>query len=369
MNTMDTILIADDVELNRAILSQLFSDSYRIIEACDGGEALALVREHASRICVMLLDIVMPVMTGIQVLESMHAEGLLSKVPVILITAENSDDTFLTGYNLGTTDIISKPFNPDIVRRRVENTVDLYRHRLHLEEMVSVQTQALEEQARTLEEQAVVLAQQATRLKNMNNLVIDSLSTVVEFRNGESGGHIRRIRGITKVLLHALGKLDSIYAMPEDTIDIISSAAAMHDIGKIAIPDAILLKPGRLTAEEFDIMKTHTTRGCELLSSLHFTDEREYYNYCYEICRHHHERWDGRGYPDGLKGDQIPIWAQVVSIADVYDALVSDRVYKKAFPHKEAVRMIADGECGVFNPSLVRCFLEVADILLDTTAV
>lgn len=357
MEQAHTILIADDVELNRAILSQLFAGTYDILEASDGGEALELVRANASRICVMLLDIVMPVMTGIQVLEAMRDEGLLSKVPVILITAENSDDTFLTGYNLGTTDIINKPFNPDIVLRRVENTIDLYRHRFHLEEMVANQT-------RELEEQAAVLAQQAASLKNMNDMVIDSLSTVVEFRNGESGGHIRRIRGITKVLLHALGDVDETYRMPDDSIDIISSAAAMHDIGKIAIPDAILLKPGRLTAEEFEIMKTHTTRGCALLESLHFTEEQEYFTYCYEICRHHHERWDGRGYPDGLVGDEIPIWAQVVSIADVYDALVSDRVYKKAFSHAEAIRMIANGECGVFNPSLLRCFLAVSDVLL-----
>lgn len=356
MEKAETILIVDDVELNRAILTELFHGTHQILEAGDGREALELARANAARLCAVLLDVVMPGMSGIEVLEVMREEGILDRVPVILITAASDDETYLAGYRLGTADIISKPFNPEIVLRRVENIVELYRHRFHLEELVHRQTHLLKAQSD-------VLARQARRLKSINNMVIDSLSTVVEFRNQESGDHIRRIRDITHVLLCALGRQDSAYAMPDETIDIISSAAAMHDIGKIAIPDAILLKPGRLTPEEFEIMKTHTTRGCDLLNSLHFTEDEEYYNYCYEICRYHHERWDGRGYPDGLAGDQIPIWAQVVSVADVYDALVSERVYKRALPHETAVGMIANGECGVFNPSLIRCFLAVADVL------
>lgn len=349
------ILVVDDIELNRAMLCELFRGRYTLVEAANGREALESVERYGTDIAVILLDVVMPVINGLQVLEAMRQRGWTGMLPVILITAESSDETFLQGYSLGVSDIINKPFNPDIVRRRVENIIELYDHKRRLEDMI--------------QDQLTVLDRQAQKLKQTNNFVIDTLSTVVEFRNGESGYHIERIRTITRILLEALSNRYEEYHFSAETIETIASASAMHDIGKIAIPDAILLKPGRLTAEEFEIMKTHTTRGCELLSSLHFTNEREYYNYCYEICRHHHERWDGRGYPDGLKGDQIPIWAQVVSIADVYDALVSDRVYKKAFPHKEAVRMIADGECGVFNPSLVRCFLEVADILLDATAV
>jgi putative two-component system response regulator len=218
-----------------------------------------------------------------------------------------------------------------------------------------------------VERQTEALELQNEKLKMTNNFIIDALSTAVEFRNQESGQHIRRMRALTKLLLEALIDTDDKYRrlLSHEDIDIMASASAMHDIGKIAIADAVLLKPGRLTPEEFEIMKGHTTKGCAILQSINFTGDPMYYKYCYEICRGHHERWDGRGYPDGLKGDSIPLWAQAVSIADVYDALTSDRVYKPAFEHDVAVRMIVDGECGIFNPELLTAFRRIAPDFLN----
>jgi putative two-component system response regulator len=268
-----------------------------------------------------------------------------------MITAESDEEKALMGYSMGVVDIINKPFNPDIVRRRVQNTVDLFLHKFYLEDMVERQTKALE--------------LQNEQLKMSNTFVIDALSTAVEFRDHESGQHIIRIRALTRILLETLSEINEKYHLPPEEINDIASASAMHDIGKIAISDLVLLKPGRLTAEEFAVMKTHTTEGCAILESINFTGNLTYYKYCYEICRHHHERWDGRGYPDGLKGDEIPLWAQVVSLADVYDALTSDRVYKPAIEHDVAVKMIIKGECGVFNPELLASFEKTAVQFLD----
>jgi putative two-component system response regulator len=345
------ILIVDDIEINREILYELFHDQYNVLEAENGQVALDLIAEYGQTIAIVLLDIVMPVMDGFGVLKSMIQSKAIETIPVIMITAESDEEKALMGYSMGVVDIINKPFNPDIVRRRVQNTVDLYLHKFYLEDMVERQTRALE--------------LQNEQLKMSNTFVIDALSTAVEFRDHESGQHIIRIRALTKILLETLSELDEKYRLPPDEINDIASASAMHDIGKIAISDLVLLKPGRLTAEEFTIMKTHTTEGCAILESINFTGNLTYYKYCYDICRHHHERWDGRGYPDGLKGDEIPLWAQVVSLADVYDALTSDRVYKPALSHDVAVKMIVAGECGIFNPELLASFEKTAVQFLD----
>jgi putative two-component system response regulator len=345
------ILIVDDIELNREILYELFHDEYNVLEAENGQTALDLIAEYGQTIAIVLLDIVMPVLDGFGVLENMILNKSIETIPVIMITAESDEEKALMGYSMGVVDIINKPFNPDIVRRRVQNTVDLFLHKFYLEDMVERQTKALE--------------LQNEQLKMSNTFVIDALSTAVEFRDHESGQHIIRIRALTKILLETLSEINEKYRLPPDEINDIASASAMHDIGKIAISDLVLLKPGRLTAEEFAIMKTHTTEGCAILESINFTGNLKYYKYCYEICRHHHERWDGRGYPDGLKGDEIPLWAQVVSLADVYDALTSDRVYKPAIEHDMAVKMIMDGECGMFNPELLASFEKTAIQFLD----
>lgn len=350
---MDTekkiMLVVDDMELNRAILCELFNDKYDVMEAENGKEALQLIQKFGESIAIVLLDLIMPVLNGFEVLQEMADTGLSDRVPVIMITSENSEQAILNGYNLGVSDVITKPFNPDIVRKRVQNTVELNSYKLQLENKVKTQVEFIERQSQELE--------------RVNSFIIDTLSTIVEFRDLESGQHVKRIRGLTKILLYGVAGKHKEYGLTEESINTISSASAMHDIGKIAIPDHILLKPGKLTWEEFEIMKTHTTKGCDLLNSLNYIKTSNYFKYSYEICRYHHERWDGNGYPDHLKGDEIPIWAQVVALADVYDALTSERVYKPAFTHEQAVKMIQNGECGEFNPILLEVFEDVQDVI------
>ena len=340
------LLVVDDVQLNRLILRELFSADFDVIEAENGRIALDYIIKYGIDIAAVLLDMMMPVMDGLEVLEEMNRIGIIQAVPVIMITGEHDDDKTLQGYQLGIADLVNKPFNSEITYRRVNNVVDLYANKIDLERRLAEQRNALEEQA--------------DRLKQSNLFVIDALSTTVEFRSVESGEHIKRMRLVTKNLLDSLS---GEYGISKQQVEVISSASALHDIGKIAIPDSILLKPGRLTKDEFEIMKTHTVRGCEILESLNQMQDEEYYKYGYEICRHHHERWDGNGYPDGLKGEEISIWAQVASLADVYDALTSSRVYKDAYTHDQTMAMILNGECGAFNPKLIRGFVRVQDML------
>ncbi len=336
----DTILLVDDVEMNRVILAGLFEDEYQILQAENGEQALLLLKQYHGSLVVMLLDVVMPVKDGYQVLAEMRADGLLDEVPAIVITAENSLESELRAFDLGASDIIVKPFEPHVVTRRVRNIIELSLHKHNLESMVE---------------------EQAEKLRESNEILIDALSSVIEYRSMESGQHIRRIRLLTKALLQEVQRNCPEYGLSDHKVDLIAAASAMHDIGKIAIPDSILNKPGRLTAEEFETMKTHTVKGCEILGSLGRISDQEYLQYAYNICRYHHERWDGRGYPDGLCGDAIPVCAQATGVADVYDALTSDRVYKKAIPHEQAVNMILNGECGIFSPKLIECFKSVID--------
>ena len=341
----DTILVADDMEVNRYILSELFSQKYRIIEAANGIEALDAAEKERERLAVILLDIVMPEMNGIEAFKELNERGYTKDIPVIFVTGQNSTEIERTGYSLGVADIIQKPFDVKIVYRRVRNIIDLYDHQNNLEKMVAEQTTQILEKDK--------------KLREFNDQLIDTLSSVVEFRDSESGGHIQRIKGFTKILLEKISQMYPERAYTREQIDMITKAAAMHDIGKIAIPDSILLKPGRLTNEEFDIMKTHTTKGSDILKHISFIDNEEFYRYCYNICRHHHEKYDGRGYPDGLKGEEIPLEAQIVSIADIYDALVSVRVYKAAYTYDEAYNMILNGECGQFSDMMMNCFRAV----------
>lgn len=340
MNRRDTLLIVDDMEVNRAILRSLFERQFNLLEAENGEQALMLLNEYQEHVAAMLLDLVMPIKDGYEVMEEMRRNGLLKRVPVIVITSDDTVESEVRAFDLGASDIIMKPFEPHVVKRRIQNAVELYRHKLHLEELVE---------------------EQSASLRESNAIIIDALSSVIEYRSLESGQHIRRIRLFTKILLEDVARSYQEYNLDDRKIEIIADASSMHDIGKIAIPDAILNKPGRLTKEEFEVMKTHTTKGCEMLSGLERLNDKEYINYAYNICRYHHERWDGRGYPDGLKGDNIPICAQVVAIADCYDALTTDRVYKKAIPPDRAFNMILNGECGVFSPRLLECFKNVRE--------
>ncbi|MCL1849677.1 MAG: response regulator [Clostridiales bacterium] len=351
------ILVVDDIELNRLILTDLFEEEFEVLQAENGKEALDFLSQYTSEISIVLLDLVMPVLDGFGVLQNMWDTRLIQSIPVILITGENDDEKSLKGFELGVSDLISKPFNSEIVYRRVINVVELYAHKQTLEDKLAEQKEMLE--------------RQAERLHQSNQFVIDALSTTVEFRSSESGEHIKRIRGLTKILLEAIVEYyPSDYPLTREEISIISSASAMHDIGKISIPDSILLKPGPLTNEEFDIMKTHTIRGCDILSTISNTQDQDYYKYSYEICRHHHERWDGSGYPNGLKGTEIPIQGRIMAIADVYDALVSIRPYKKPFTAEEAENMIMENAGTQFDPHIAEVFYEArqhfADVKIDT---
>ncbi|WP_455654603.1 bifunctional diguanylate cyclase/phosphohydrolase [Phascolarctobacterium sp.] len=346
----DKILIVDDVELNRAILCELFAGDYEILEADNGKTAVELMQQYHEEIAIVLMDIVMPIMNGLEALEIMNAKGLTEKTPIFLITAESSNDAISKGFRLGVVDVVLKPFNPDNICQRVNNIIELYRYRYKLENLVQEQMNKIEKQNE--------------QLRNFNVAMIDTLSTIVEFRDCESGQHVQRIRQLTKIMLKELGRQNAEYKMSDKTIEDISMAAALHDIGKIAIPDYILNKPGRLTAEEFAIMKEHTLYGCEILESIDsLKQNKEQYRYHYNICRWHHEKWDGSGYPDGLIGKEIPIYAQIVALADCYDALTSVRCYKGAFTHEESVKMIEKGECGAFSPDLLQCFLKIAPSL------
>lgn len=337
----EQLLIVDDEEVNRALLDMMFSAEYETIQAANGQEAIEAI-ESSENLSVILLDIVMPVMDGFGVMEYMRKNDLLDKIPIILITSESVRNSEDKAYEYGVADVIHKPFYPDIVKRRTKNIIELYQNKANM--------------AIRLKEQEEQLKEQEKKLLANNEFMIDALSSVVEFRSQETGDHIRRIKYFTRVLLKYMDKYFPKYGLTPAQIDNIARASALHDIGKIAIPDSILLKPGRLTESEFEIMKTHTTLGCDILESFRDNQTDEFFGYCYDICRHHHERWDGNGYPDHLAGDDIPLSAQIVSIVDVYDALVSERVYKDAYPNTQAYDMILSGECGQFAPDVLECF-------------
>ncbi len=337
MKEKGTILVVDDIEINRLILSQIFEEDYHIMEAADGGQAMEIINSRED-ITALLLDLLMPNMNGLDVLKELNKNDRIKNLPVFLITAAESEEMLMEGYDLGAIDIIRKPFIPQFLKHRINDIVELYRHRNELQEVV---------------------AEQVERLSRLNQSMIETLATAIEFRDCESGEHVKRICGLTRVLMNKVSDTYPQYRLPNSQIEKIVTASILHDVGKISIPDAILNKPGRLTDDEFEVMKKHTLKGCELLQNIPNSMDEDIYNYSYDICRHHHDRWDGRGYPDGLAGDQISIWAQVVAVADVYDALTSERVYKKAFTHEKAIDMIVRGECGTFNPKLIKSFQEV----------
>ena len=332
------ILLVDDSAMNRMILKEILGGDYRILEAENGQECLEKLQTEAENIALVLLDINMPVMDGFEVLKAMNANHTIEDIPVIMISSDDSDAAIRRSYELGANDYVNRPFDARIVYRRVTNTIKLYAKQRRLVQMVSDQIRARE---------------------NNTDMLVGVLSHIVEFRNGESGAHVRHIRIITELLLHRLLEISSQYPITAEQQDNIPLASALHDIGKIGIDEKILNKPGKLTPEEFEVVKTHSMLGAEMLHQLENFNEQPLLQTAYEITRWHHERWDGRGYPDGLKGDEIPISAQLVALADVYDALTSERCYKKAFSHEKAVQMIQNGECGAFNPLLLQCLTNI----------
>ena len=332
------ILLVDDSKMNRMMLTEILGESYHILEAENGRECLETLQAEAGNIALVLLDINMPVMDGFEVLKAMNANHTIEDTPVIMISSEDSDAAIRRSYELGASDYVNRPFDARIVYRRVTNTIKLYAKQRRLVQMVSDQIRARE---------------------NNTDMLVGVLSHIVEFRNGESGLHVRHIRIITELLLRRLLEISSRYSITAEQQDMIPLASALHDIGKIGIDEKILNKPGKLTPEEFEVIKTHSMLGAKMLHDLDGFAEQPLLQTAYEIARWHHERWDGRGYPDGLKGDEIPISAQLVSLADVYDALTSERCYKKAFSHERAVQMIQNGECGAFNPLLLQCLTNI----------
>lgn len=339
------LLIADDAEMNRMILREMLGDEYEVIEAENGLEAVKLLQEHGKEISLVLLDIIMPVMSGFDVLSHMVSTDLIDDVPVIMISSENSEDAVLRAYELGASDFISRPFDARVVRQRVSNIMRLYTRQRRL---------------------SALLSRQYYERERTNSILLDIMGGVMDMHNGGSGAHAWHVRAITDILIERLIAKTDKYNITRKDRSNITTASMLHDIGKLAIPDNVLNKPQGLTSEEFEIMKTHTVKGADMLAGLDACDAYpRFFRTACEICRWHHERWDGGGYPDGLKGDQIPISAQVVSLADTYDVLTSERVYKSALPHERAVEMILHGECGEFNPLLIECFEESSDRIAE----
>ena len=338
------ILIADDSEMNRELLAAILEEEYEIIQVNDGVQAVDCLQRHAEEISLLLLDIVMPHMDGFEVLSYMNKEHWIDSIPVVIISSENSPIYIKRGYDLGATDFIGKPFDANMVLRRSTNAILLGAKQRRMTSIVSNQIYEREKSSK---------------------LMINILSHIVEFRNGESGLHVLHIQTITEMLLRQLvQKENNRYALSKEQIRMITTASALHDIGKISIPDEILNKPGRLTAEEFAVIKGHSMAGANMLSELPLDQKEEpLVKTAYEICRWHHERYDGGGYPDGLKGEEIPVSAQVVALADVYDALTSERCYKDAYSHEKAIEMILAGQCGAFNPLMLECLLDISSSL------
>ena len=354
MEERDTLLIVDDVMINRELLKDIFEKGeYKLLEAKDGEEAIEILEANKEKIALIFLDLVMPKKNGLEVMHYMSLNNMINIIPVIMITGEATVESDVKAYELGAADIIYKPFEPAVVTRRAKNIIELYKHRIFIEKELEIRNQELLESKRQIE--------------NSNTFLINALSSVVEFRSLESGEHIQRVKKFTEIMLRHWRALYGEKQFSNKQIELIVNASALHDIGKIAIPDRILLKPGKLTDEEYEEMKKHTIYGCQMLEKFK-QEENEFYRYCYDICRYHHERYDGRGYPDGLAGDDIPVWAQIVAIVDVYDALASKRVYKSSFTIQETYRMINDGECGIFSPKLLKCFNDAKEDIEANTS-
>ena len=342
------ILIVDDSEMNREILSSILGDEFDILEAADGKECISVIRKYGRDIALVLLDIVMPEMDGFEVLEFMNKHEWIDDIPVIMISSEDSAASVKKAYEMGVSDYINRPFDVEVVHRRVFNTIKLYAKQRRLIALITNQVYEKE--------------------KN-NRILIEILSQIVEFRNGESGRHVLNVNIITGILLEQLTQITDKYNISWSDRLIITTAASLHDIGKIGIDEKILNKAGRLTHQEIEKIKEHTVIGASILENMELFKDEELVKTAYQICRWHHERYDGRGYPDGLKGEEIPVSAQVVALADVYDALVSRRVYKKSYSHEEAMKMILGGECGAFNPVLLQCLTEAQDKIKESIVI
>lgn len=348
----DTILIFEDNEIDREILVELFRSEYKILEAANGREGIALLNSHFASIAIVLLDYKMPVMDGFEVLELLKGKNVLNKIPFVMVTGEESAEFEREGYEYGIVSYIKKPFQHDVIKRVVRNAVGWFQYKMQLEMVVK-------KQSIDIQKQNELLKQQSEKVNRLNEILIESLSNIVEFRNLESRQHVRRIREYSLCLGKSVMELYPEYLLTPKKLDQISWASSLHDIGKIAIPESIILKSGKLTPDEFELIKSHTTKGAEIIAQAVQLNDKEIYDYAYDIARHHHEKYDGKGYPDGLKGDEISIASQIVSLVDIYDALTSKRVYKAAYEPDKAYQMIINGHSGTFSPKLLKAFTEV----------
>jgi len=343
MKKKDIVLIVDDMDMNRMILESILCDDYDILQAENGLAAIDLLYNAVDLPAIVLLDIMMPEMDGFEVLDLMKSNTRTASIPVVFITAADIASTEARGLRSGAVGYVSKPFNPEVVKARVDNHIELKRYRDNLEETVD---------------------QKVFQLVKSKENMLETLATVIEYRNLESGLHVKRTSVLSRNLINRL--LDIPYyarQLHELHPESMLRAVPIHDIGKIGVPDNVLLKPGRLTTEEFEIIKTHTTIGSDIIDTLLTKDEGdEYLLHCRDICRHHHERWDGKGYPDGIFGEDIPLSARILSIVDVYDALVNSRIYKPALPHNEAVQIIMNGSGTQFDPMLLKIFYEINEL-------
>ena len=346
----NTILIIDDEKQNTDLLDLIFKDEYEV-QICNSGRgAMEYLTKNYKSVVIIILDMVMPDIDGMVLLKVLNQKGITKLIPVVMLNEWTTPDKIVECYNLGVADFINKPIIEPLVKGRIKNIVELYRSRIEFEAVIKQQTGRIKEQNE--------------ELKGYNDRIIEVMSSIVEFRNLESGGHIKSIKGMSHIMAEMVKRLyPGEYNLTDDDVRIIESASALHDLGKIAISDTILLKPGRLTPDEFEVIKSHTTQGCEILKQIEELTDEKYMRVSYNIVRHHHERYDGKGYPDGLSGEKIPIEAQIVSIVDAYEALVGERVYRDAFDREKAFNMIVGGECGTFSEPMINAFTKAVPLL------
>lgn len=348
----DKVLVVDGVEAERLSFVQMLTKDYQVLEAGDGELAVELLGQHIDELAAVLLKLVISKMDGFKILEIMNAKKWIEKVPVLIIDAGSYVAVQDRCFDLGAMDILRKPFEEGIIRHRVSNAANAFIKQAELEA-------SMVQKNKTMERQYALLKQQSEELKHSKQMVIDVLGTVVEHRNMDNVGHTKQVKEITRILAEAMKEDYPEYELTAQKVQVITLASVLHDIGKITIPDSILLKPTKRTEEETELMRSHTTKGCEILNSIQGVWDREYVDTCLQICRHHHERYDGKGYPDGLVGDAIPIAAQIVGLADLYDTLVRENITKAAYSTEEAFEMITCGECGIWNPKLLSVFRNV----------
>ena len=343
------ILVVDDVESNRMILAEIFRRDYQILEASDVKTTLQILEKSSGETAAVLLDWHLSEEDGSRVLEEMKQKGWMNHIPVLVVTAEQSIDTEKQCIGLGAADMIRKPFDSDVIRKRVDNNISLYQHKNHMEEKV-------QEQNQILRKQYAVMKLQADKLKKSSQQMIDIVCNILEHHYPEFDENTQTVREISRIIGRKVQAHYPEYKLTDADVEAIAELAALRDIGKLLISYHVLFKPAKLTREEKEYMKSHTAKGCEIMKMMKGIQTPDDHRKSMEICRYHHERYDGKGYPEGLKGDEIPISAQIVSVVDAYHALISERIYKRAYPKEEAYYMVLGGECGIFSPKIMECF-------------